>query len=959
MPALSGIQKDIYENDWENYAYTYGPVIESSDPPTLFEDGLGRPNNRMVVAAVKYNASPNGIGRQDTAICARIFAKTTNANAALVFAYSVVSEDITEARLAICAGGKVNMTAAFDPECPLTSAKSALEDMLQVIQRQSANLTFEKLLKPLTVAPLRQQFYKDVAAWVGKLQQGKTLSQRQTILRHLIRVMFVWILKEENIIPPEIFEDAFIAKSMKDQKLNYHREVLSFLFHDRLNTADEQRIMHPNPVLNDAMNRAPFLNGSLFAEHDGDNQLLISSKDYWNTDSENPGLFTIFSRYHWTVDEHLPGESEQTLDPELLSNLFERLITPTETGERPPDRHPHGTYYTPADVVMEMVKDALTAAIREYAPSHITDTELLELFGTPNAPLPHMSTGEHNRLMGRINELRIFDPAVGSGAFLFSALIALKTALDKLNKNKSSRTTDIIKRQLFGQDKNPLAIQITRLRLFIAIKANEKDLSGNDPLPNLEARIICADTLETIAHSGWRPESAGGLDANIPGLMGTLTALAQNRSQWFDAHTEDEKIKVRDIDQTLRQDFQSILKNAGDFASQELKGFADFSLFHTQPNPALTDARLLFYENPWRGFDVVIGNPPYEALNKSMNTLERDNLSEHKLYQTIKAGDLYTLFCETSLALAKPDGGVVTMVVPFSISFGQKQQPLRDIFERYSQSINLRHYDNRPDTTFNASPTVKSQENRQRVTIVTGVLGNGIDTVIKSTGLQRWPAAERHQCLNQRLTTELPRLGKNVDLRISGQWPRIPTKEAAEMLQAIIKQKITIEHYKSDTGETLCFPKTAYQFIASIPKDSVSPRSESLFTVKDMDVLRLVMAALNGHIAFGWWWMYGDGFHLKPHDLTSLTIPNAWEQNPEPAIDIGQRLIEAIPECITEAKQQGGIWRNVNFYEKRDLIEELDYLHIESLGLPVEPLLTHLRIMRSNNSYNYWGMAQL
>ena len=262
------------------------------------------------------------------------------------------------------------------------------------------------------------------------------------------------------------------------------------------------------------MSRVPFLNGSLFAKHDGDDQLFIAPELYWNTDEKNLGLFTILSRYHWTLDEHKPGESEQTLDPELLSNLFERLITPTETGEGPPDRQPDGTYYTPTDVTTEMVKDALAAAVCSYVPSHITNADLLELFGDPNTPRPFMSPEEHYRLIKRINELRIFDPAVGSGAFLFSALIALKTALDKLDGDNSSRTTDIIKRQLFGQDKNPLAIQITRLRLFIAIKANEKDLVQNVPLPNLEARIICADTLETIAHSGWRPESAGGLEVS-------------------------------------------------------------------------------------------------------------------------------------------------------------------------------------------------------------------------------------------------------------------------------------------------------------------------------------------------------------------------------------------------------------------------------------------------------------
>ncbi len=92
---------------------------------------------------------------------------------------------------------------------------------------------------------------------------------------------------------------------------------------------------------------------------------------------------------------------------------------------------------------------------------------------------------------------------------------------------------------------------------------------------------------------------------------------------------------------------------------------------------------------------------------------------------------------------------------------------------------------------------------------------------------------------------------------------------------------------------------------------------------------------------------------MNLHELMSITIPDPWIENPQPAIDLGQRLIDAIPECIVEMKKVGKLWRNVNFHLKPDLIGELDRLHIESLELPVEPLLTHLRTMRSNSSWDY------
>ena len=88
--------------------------------------------------------------------------------------------------------------------------------------------------------------------------------------------------------------------------------------------------------------------------------------------------------------------------------------------------------------------------------------------------------------------------------------------------------------------------------------------------------------------------------------------------------------------------------------------------------------------------------------------------------------------------------------------------------------------------------------------------------------------------------------------------------------------------------------------------------------------------------------------------MSTLPIPDAWVADPQPAIRLGKRLKSAIPDCIVENKQQGGVWRNVDFHTYApDLIAEIDRLYIEALGLPLEPLLTHLKIMRSNRSWDF------
>ena len=849
------------------------------------------------------------------------------------------------------------MTAPFDPELPAPSAKAAIERVLALFAEERKALTADQLLAPLEAAPLRQQFYADVSAWTQRLAAGKLLVQREAILRHLIRVMFTWILKEDGLIPAELFEQGTAARWMRDLN-RYHETILRFLFHERLNVEESKWEPHSNHDVDDVMDSAPFLNGSLFQEQEGDEELDIPAAEYWNADPETePGLFTIFSRYHWTTDEHRPGESEQTLDPELLSNLFERLILVIEEDEEDDERErlPRGTYYTPADVTAEMVKDALAAATRNFTPAIVTDEQLLDLFGDRTVPLPAMNRAEQDHLAARVHALRIFDPAVGSGAFLFGCLTALRTALEKLEPDSADSALGIIREQLHGQDIHALATQITRLRLFIALKAADREAGRDAPLPNLEARIVCADTLETSADPEWRPDHPGQLDTADPELVNALVAVGENRGVWLDAHNEEEKQIVLGKDSLLRDNLSRLLREKGALASPELVTFAENTpLFARHVEPARTDARLLFYETPWRGFDIVIGNPPYEALSESMDKARQVSLAGSKRYRTTNCGDLYPLFCETALALANPQGGVVTMIVPLSIAFGQRQRTLREVFEERCSSINLRHYDNRPDTIFNASPTVMTPENRQRATILTTTRGNTPDFVVRTTGLSRWPTEERQYCLNQRRLTAMPSIGLNVDVRIAGQWPRIPTPEVASLVRAILSRTHTIAEYQVTGGIGVAVPKTAYRFLSAIPAGTVSPRSETVFTVADEATCSMLMAALNGHVAHGWWAVFGDSFHVNLPELMRLAIPDAWAAEPKPAIRLGKRLMAAIPNCIVENKQQGGVWRNVDFHTYApDLIAEIDRLYIEALGLPLEPLLTHLKIMRSNRSWDF------
>ncbi len=958
--SLEGARLDAMEQDWDVYAYALGVPLQrvQSAQSAQQADQPALEPRRAAVAAVRF-APEAELTRANAALCARTFAQVGGAGAGVVLVYRQTDDGGAEARVAAHAGGAAAMTAPFDPGLPAASAKAAIEGVLGVLAGEREAVAPERLRAPLEVAPLRQQFYADVSAWVKRMAAGKDTVGREAVLRHLIRVMFAWILKEDGLIPAELFERGFAASRLPNLD-DYHGEILGFLFYDRLNVEESARDPHRDPAIGDAMEAAPFLNGSLFQKQEGDDELDIPAIAYWGDGEKQPGLFTIFSRYHWTTDEHHPGESEQTLDPELLSNLFERLILPIEA-EEARDKQPRGTYYTPADVVAEMVKDALAAAARSHAPAHVTDNQLLGLFGDRSAPPPDMTEQERRSLAERIHALRVFDPAVGSGAFLFGCLTALRTALEKLEPDEAEPTPRIIREQLHGQDIHPLAAQITRLRLFIALKAADRAAGRAAPLPNLEARIICADTLETSADPDRRPDRVGQLDTANPELVRALTAVAESRGQWMEAHTEAEKQQVLRLNSNRRDSLHLLLSDMGELASTELLNFAATPILPPPSHPsaekfARTDARLLFYERDWRGFDVVIGNPPYEALRESMDAKRVRELEKEKRYRTTNCGDLYTLFCEAALALAKPEGGVVTMIVPLSIAFGNGQRKLRRVFEERCATISLRHHDNGPDTTFNDSPTVSSPRNRQRATIVTAIRGNASGAVVHTTGLQRWPADERHLCLAQRRMVRAPEQRANVDERISSQWPRVPTPEVAAMIEAVHAQERVIGKYRAPDGITLGFPASAMYYVSTIPAGVLSPRREKTFTVADETAMLLVMAALNGHVGYAWWVIFGDGFDISEREMITLAIPDAWVANPQPVIDLGRALRDAMPRCRVATLIHGTLWRNVDFHTYApELIAEADRLYIEALGLPVDPLLSHLKAMRSNRSWDFDG----
>jgi methylase of polypeptide subunit release factors len=183
----------------------------------------------------------------------------------------------------------------------------------------------------------------------------------------------------------------------------------------------------------------------------------------------SPELARIFERYRFTPLEPSPTEQSYALDPELLGRVYEHLLGLEQTGARSTARKRTASFYTPYEIVNYMVGEALLAHFKELHPDQDFEQRLRHLLLSQDEP--HLLTeAEAADLIEAIARLKILDPACGSGAFLLGVLQKLADIWLKLDPhcNLGQVKRYLAENCLYGVDIQPAAVQIVRLRLWLA-----------------------------------------------------------------------------------------------------------------------------------------------------------------------------------------------------------------------------------------------------------------------------------------------------------------------------------------------------------------------------------------------------------------------------------------------------------------------------------------------------------
>lgn len=546
---------------------------------------------------------------------------------------------------------------------------------------------------------VNQKFYDGVSnSFTELLQHLKSIDKDEEeaklfASRLLGRLLFCWFLRKKGIIDESV--GYFNAQST--DATSYYKQSLERLFFLTLNTPIDERdeltkqhqkalfpelLVDDQPSLFRTDQKTPYLNGGLFEPHEND----------WYTDESltlPEGFFTNlydhFDEFNFTTDESSPEYEQIAIDPEMLGRVFESLLATQvdETGQQA--RKAKGAFYTPREIVSYMCKESL----RNYLYNAVNNDEstkesidsLLDISDSEWAKsksntLRDKVKDNRTQIIDALDAVTILDPACGSGAFPMGMLQLMLKTYERLESRFDPYKTklSVIQNNIFGVDIEPMAVEISRLRAWLSLIVDEDDPRSVDPLPNLDFKFVCANSLIP-------------LDKEI-GLFSDSSLhqkLKDIRTKYFNARKKHTKKALQDEYYKLTSSEQTTLIT-DDTRTKQLKSFDPFK--NSQPADFF-DSDHMFGAS--EGFALVIGNPPYFQLQKNKTVSE--SIKDLNYATFSKSTDVYCIFYEKGLELLK-DFGVLTFITSNSWLKTKYGRPLRELLVSIYDPRSLTNFDN-------------------------------------------------------------------------------------------------------------------------------------------------------------------------------------------------------------------------------------------------------------------------
>lgn len=520
------------------------------------------------------------------------------------------------------------------------------------------------------------------------------------------RIVFLHFLQKKGwlgcpVLPTkkqndEIWEDGennFMCNLFEEyaHQDKFYSECLTELFYNTLNQPDRK-----NNVFSVTGTRVPYLNGGLFDNDQPGTEKMNFPKEYYGD------LFDFFAQYNFTIDENSPDEQEVGIDPEMLGHIFENLLE--ENRER-------GAFYTPKEIVQYMCQESLV----QYLHNHLPQDAEVDPFIRDQQVSRYLRVRENAiRLNALLDEVKVCDPAIGSGAFpigilqeIYKAKLHIFPYLKTMeNFDHGETKKKIIENSIYGVDLEHGAVEIARLRFWLALVVDE---DKPHPLPNLDYKIMQGNSLL---------EKFEGVDLSVVGnskndlqiyepakdLFGnviqsqlkmtftrseTVEEIQNLIKKYFNERNPLKKAdKKKQIEQKVHEHIDYNLELRENQLSRWINEAGDFDRVSRKDKSRLEEMKKevitfekkrrslhriqkteekpyfiwhLFFKDVFDngGFDIVIGNPPYIQLQKLGK--DTDILESEKFETFARNGDIFCLFYEQGFKILKSQG-VLTFI---------------------------------------------------------------------------------------------------------------------------------------------------------------------------------------------------------------------------------------------------------------------------------------------------------
>lgn len=508
---------------------------------------------------------------------------------------------------------------------------------------------------------MRQNFidtdFDHAGMTAGKIRDREERPIRDYVKKLLGRIVFLHFLQKKGWLGVPADKDwgegdgnfilHLFENASEEQKENFLDAILENLFSEGLDkNRSDKNDLYDTKVEGFRNCRIPYLNGGLFERDYLDERAACFPAKYF----EN--LLKMLSQYNFTIDENDPNDAEVGVDPEMLGRIFENLLE---------DNKDKGAFYTPKEIVQYMCRESLIAYLQ--TDQNEEDKENIRKFVTTHDAelLGDLKADIEQKLL----DVKICDPAIGSGAFpmgLLRELFFCRSAIEpNIIENAANIKRYIIQNNIYGVDIERGAVDIARLRFWLALIVDEKT---PEALPNLDFKIMQGNSL-LEQYKGvdlsTMTEKKVGAGQSITIFDSMLDVYRKNLrdklAEYYACPEHDKKVQLRkEIADIVKQE----LVEQGihiDFEDMDLSANSQFFLWHTWFHD-------VFSRPSKEGFDIVIGNPPYlesrspnfpESLKVSLQSeIQKRRLSDARAFP--RGADLLIFFYELSLRLLSPNG---------------------------------------------------------------------------------------------------------------------------------------------------------------------------------------------------------------------------------------------------------------------------------------------------------------